>query len=455
MIRTLRSDSGFAMPVVIGVVSIMMLLVGVAMTTAVRSSTESRADRNIKVARQSADAGLEVGLMRTNQALAGNPAGQPCLDKDAAGNMTYAPYAAGGQWCAPVTDVLPDGTSATYQLSAEQLVPGSNPPTYIRKLVATGTARGETRRVYAEMSARQGVTGFGIYGISAKEEIFFQNSAGAGTVDDPVDVRTNGNIKMDNNSYICGNVTPGPGKSLQQTPPATICAGKSTTPAATQLQFPDYEDEHAAAKLANDNSRLGCGGGANKDACAGNGGVSWNPTTRQLAVQSNSSLTLGGNTYAICRLHLSNNAKLFIAARGADDPPMKFYVDDPANCPGVPSEQILIENGTGITNLNTDPVTLQFFVRGETIVDFKNNSNVSSSTPMMLYAPNASVMLQNHAKITGGLVGKTVELKNNVQFSYDADAATPVGNSALIYQPTQQRECTVTVAAGAAPDTGC
>jgi type II secretory pathway pseudopilin PulG len=453
--HNLRSQAGFAMPVVIGVTAIMMLLVALGITLATRSTQESRGDRNVKVARQTADAGLEIALMRTNQALAGNAAGQPCLTKDAAGNLVYSTYATGGQWCAPVTETLPDGTTTTYQLSAEQLVPGSNPPLYTRKIVATGRARGETRRVYAEMSARQGQTGFGIYGISARDHIFFQNSASAGTPEDPVDVRTNGNIRMENSSHICGNVTPGPGKSLTRIHPASICAGKSTTPAATQLLFPDYAEEHDAAKEENDNARLGCGGGANKDACDGNGNVSWNAGSRQLAVQNNSSLTLGGNTYSMCRLALSNNAKLYIAARPAGAPPLRIYFDDPSNCPGVPSEQILIENGTGITNLNTDPVTLQFFVRGSTIVDFKNNSNISQSTPMMLYAPNATVTLQNHARITGGLVGKTVELKNNVTFSYDADAATPVGNSALIYQPTQQRECTVRVAAGGTPDAGC
>jgi hypothetical protein len=455
MTRAARAEAGFAMPVVIGVTMVMMLLVAISVTLATRSSTDARADRNTKLARQAADAGLELALFRTNQALAGNSTSQPCFDKNAAtGTFSYGGYAPGGGWCTPVTDSHPDGTQSSYRISEEVLVPGSSPPQYTRKVVSSGTVRGETRRVYAEISARQGVTGFGIYGISAKEKIFFQNSAAAGSPTHPVDVRTNGDIEMKENSYICGNVTAGPGKTLTQTHPATICPGKSTAPATTLLQFPNYDVEHDAAKAANDNSRLGCGGGANKDACTSSGNVHWSTTSRQLMVENNASLTLGGNTYALCRLHLKNNSKLFIAARAPDAPPLRIYIDSPANCPGVPSEQFMIENGTGITNLNTDPVTLQIFVRGNTIVDYKNNSNVGAATPMMLYAPNATVMLQNHARITGGLVGKTVELKNNVQFNYDPNAATPVGSAALIYQPTQQRECTVTPA-GAAPDAGC
>ena len=52
----------------------------------------------------------------------------------------------------------------------------------------------------------------------------------------------------------------------------------------------------------------------------------------------------------------------------------------------------MIENGLGITNQNTDPTTLQFFVRGSasttTKVNNKNNAQGAPATPMMLHAPN-------------------------------------------------------------------
>jgi hypothetical protein len=72
---------------------------------------------------------------------------------------------------------------------------------------------------------------------------------------------------------------------------------------------------------------------------------------------------------------------------------------------------------------------------------------------MMLYAPNSEVILENHAGIVGGIVGKTVDLKNNVKFNYDPNAATPTGSTALVYQPTQHRECSPQPSG--APDSGC
>jgi hypothetical protein len=134
-----------------------------------------------------------------------------------------------------------------------------------------------------------------------------------------------------------------------------MCPGKTTTAASTQLQFPTYDAEHNAAKIANDNSRLGCGGGAGKDACVNPGHVLWSAASRELTVQGQGSLTLGGNVYSLCRLHLKDQGRFYIAPRAQDAPPLKIYIDSPANCPGVPAQQVLIENQGGITNLNSAP----------------------------------------------------------------------------------------------------
>ena len=135
---------------------------------------------------------------------------------------------------------------------------------------------------------------------------------------------------------------------------------------------------------------------------------------------------------------------------------MRFYFGSPSQCDGQ-TENVMIENGWGITNHNADPTTLQFFVRGAadklTRVNIKNNTANSTATPFMLYAPNSEVILENHARIVGGIVGKTVDLKNNVSFNYDPNAATPTGSTALVYQPTGHRECSSQTTG--VPDAGC
>jgi hypothetical protein len=449
----LREQGGFAMPVVIAVSSLLMLVAAVAVTSGLSSTTSSNRDRQVKVSRQAADAGLELALFHLNAVMAGEA--QPCAARDAAGNFTLTGYAAGGQWCAPVTDTMADGSKVEYQVSAETSIPGTNPEQVTRKIVATGTYLGQKRRVYTEIRAIRGIVGFGIYGISAKDQITILNSASIGTPAAPVNVRTNGNIRMENNSYVCGDVTPGPGKTLDRIPPATICPGKSTAPATSQLQFDDYIAQHDAAWNANDNSRLGCGGGPTKDTCSNPSMVNWDANKRELIVEGNAELTLSGSMYSFCRLNLKNNSRLFIAARPPDTP-IRLYFGSPSQCGGQ-TENVMIENGWGITNHNTDPTTLQFFVRGDpnklTRVNIKNNTANSAATPMMLYAPHSEVILENHAGIFGGIAGKTVDLKNNVTFTFDPNALPPPASSALVYQPTQHRECSPQPSG--TPDSGC
>jgi hypothetical protein len=423
-------------------------------TTTRSAGDAANRDRRVKTARQTADAGLELALFRLNAVIAGET--QPCASKDAAGNLLLTGYATGGEWCPVVEDVAADGSKTRYWVSKSTLVPDSFPPQYNRRVVAEGEYLGQRRRVLVDIQARQGVPGFGVYGISAKDDILLENDARIGSLTSPLDVRTNGDIQMKNHAEVCGNVTPGPGGSLTREPHTVICPGKSTAPATVPLTFPDYDVEHAAARTTNDNARLGCSGTPPKDACTDSANILWNPTRRELTVQNDATLTLGGSVYSLCRLNLKNNSKLYIAARAANAPPLKIYFGAPSVCNGQ-TEPIMIENGIGITNYNPDPVTLQLFVRGSsttnTRVNFKNNIANSDATPIMIYAPNSEVLLENNARFTGGLVGKTVHIKNNVEFDYDPNAATPGNLTALIYQPMSSRECSPV--APSAPDSGC
>jgi hypothetical protein len=450
----LADQAGFALPVVVGVSAVLMLVATAAVTTGLDATTTSVKDRQVKVSRQAADAGIELALFHLNTVVAGQAL--PCAARDAAGNYSMVGYAPGGEWCPPVSETLADGSTIQYRVSKELPVAGTNPEQVVRRIVATGNHLGHERRVYTELKATRGVVGFGIYGISAKDQITILNSAAIGTTANPLNVRTNGNIRMENNSYVCGDVTPGPGKSLTLIPPASICPGKSTAPATSQLVFDDYVADHNAAWATNDNARLGCNpAGASKDFCSNPSMVNWDASKRELIVEGNAELTLSGNVYSLCRLNLKNNSRLFIPSRPASSP-LKFYFGSPSQCGGQ-TENVMIENGWGITNGNVDPTTLQFFVRGSTStltrVDIKNNTANSAATPFMLYAPNSEVILENHARIVGGIVGKTVDLKNNVSFNYDPSAATPTGSTALVYQPTEHRECAPKAAS--APDSGC
>jgi type II secretory pathway pseudopilin PulG len=458
MIRKLHTrltdSAGFAMPTVIVVSMILILVATVAVTSGLNATTSSNRDRQVKVARQAADAGLELAMFHLNAVMADQT--PPCVSGDPA-NLVLGP--ADGEWCDPVTATMADGSTVEYQVSRiyETPVAGTSPQQVTRKIVATGTYLGQKRRVYTEIRATRGVTSFATFGISAKEQIRVQNNATIGTPESPVDVRTNGEIELKDSAMVCGDVTPGPGESVTGASPARLpCPGTSTAPATSQLIFDDYAAAHDAAWTTNDNSRLGCGPGPGKDVCTNPSDVLWDASKRELIVQGNATLTLSGDVYSLCRLNLKGNSRLFIAARPAGNP-IKFYFNRPSPECGGMTENIMIENGWGITNNNPDPTSLQFFVRGSstqtTLVNIKNTTINSQATPIMIYAPNSYILLENQANFNGGLVGKTVELKNDVRFTFDPNSLTPTGSTALVYQPMAQRECSPQPSG--APDSGC
>jgi len=454
LLHRLADPAGFVMPAVIGLSALLMILTAVAVTAVVTAQDSANRDRQRKLARQAADAGVELALFRLNAVVAGEAL--PCAVKDAGGNLALSGYDAGGQWCAPVADTLADGATTTYRVSAETPIAGTNPPEVRRRVVATGVYGSQQRRVFAEIAARRGIPAWAAYGVSAKERIFLANTARIGDSTNPVDVRTNGDIEMQHTSRICGEVHPGPGRTLTRAAGAALCPGMSTSPATSTLAFDDLDAEHAAARTTNDNARLSCATPAPRDISCPPGDVSWNAASRALSLTNAASLTLAGDVYSLCRLSMQQSSTLYIAPRPANAPPLKIYFDSPENCGGQ-TQPISLQNGIGITNLNSHPVTLQLLVRGSSTVSTQvhvaNSASNSVSTPMMLYAPNSSVLLENAGRMSGALVGKSVTIINSASVDNDRSVVPPTGATALVYQPVQHRECAP--AAGASPDAGC
>jgi hypothetical protein len=460
-LRSLRpaDEAGFVMPLVVAVSAVLLLFATAALTSGLNATTSANEDREVKLSRQAADSGVEMALFHLNTVAAGQA--QPCVTRDASGNYAMTGYTAGNQWCAPVTETLADGSTMSYQISAEEPVPNTSPQQVRRKIVATGTYLGAQRRLYTELLAVRGVVNGGIYGITARDQVMLENFAAAGSVDDTLHVRTNGDIILKNYALICGNATPGPGRTVTQerANDGNLCPGFSTAPAATLLPpetFYDYGPEHDAAWVTNDNSRLGClPAGPAKDLCTQPSGITWDASKRELIVGNNATLTLSGSVYSLCRLNLKNGSRVYIAPRPSGSP-IRFYFNSPSKCGGM-TENIMIENGWGITNNNSDPTTLQFFVRGSTSettkVNIKNNAQGAAATPMLIHAPNSEILLENNAGMYGTLVGKTVHMKNSALLSNDPNANDNNQSAALVYQPTGHRECSP-VRSGA-PDSGC
>ena len=54
----------------------------------------------------------------------------------------------------------------------------------------------------------------------------------------------------------------------------------------------------------------------------------WNPTTREISLSSNDTLTVSGGDYWICSLSVSGNAQLIMSASAQ----VRFFFDTPEHC---------------------------------------------------------------------------------------------------------------------------
>ena len=193
-----------------------------------------------------------------------------------------------------------------------------------RKFVSTGTANGVRRRVLLRANAAtgepvfpQGYAGVSLDGLNLPNSVQVQGGVGS-----------NGDILLRNSAYVCGNVTPGPGKSVQIRNSASVCPSGSTTPAQQSFNLqpvdqgdaPDQQRQRAhrqppAADRASTRARTAAA-------------IDWDPSTRMLSLRNNSTLTLGGGVYSFCGIEIENTAQLKIPVRPLGTG-IRIFIDSP------------------------------------------------------------------------------------------------------------------------------
>ena len=133
-----------------------------------------------------------------------------------------AGYAAGGEWCAPVTETLADGSTIEYRVSSEVPVPNTNPRAGRAQDRRHGhVPRRAAPRLHGARARPAASSGFGDLRHLGQERHHCSRTSRSSATATNVNVRTNGNIMMKNHAYVCGDVTPGPGRTLTQEPRTT------------------------------------------------------------------------------------------------------------------------------------------------------------------------------------------------------------------------------------------
>jgi hypothetical protein len=434
--RLVGEERAIAVPVALAILFLVWGLATVSLREALTAQTQTKRDRDVKRALQAATAGVDAQIYRFNLL---QPGSLQCVSLSL-GTLTVSALSADG-WCAAQTEDLGENASYSARVSRAIAINPNGQALVQRSVVSTGYSNGVRRRVLTRITAATGEPIFpgGYAGISLSSLDVGNNvnvNGGLGT---------NGNIVLKNFAQVCGDATPGPGKSLNLQNNAHVCGGYSVTPVQTPFNLQPVDQGNAAT--VNDNARIGDPPSSiSLDPCTSCNNVNWNPSTRVLSLSNNSTLTLGGSVYSFCRLDLDNTAQLRIPARPLGSA-VRIYIDSPEHCGGGNGMgSVSVRNNSSIVNVNADPATLQLYVVGSstiaTSVDFSNGLDLATDMIMAIYAPNSTVTLRNNVRMTGAIAARQLVLQNNATLTYhDRIADITSGSLLRLYRTAEYREC--------------
>ena len=453
--RRLSAEGGFAVPTVMLMTVAALGMGGVAVMTSVQGQSGIVRDQGGKAALAVAESGVSQALLHYNRGVA------PCTPT------------VEGEWCGPVTGMSVNGGQVAYwtRVGAGESCDVGNEVECI-EVVSTGTVGGVTRRVdvMASTVPDEGSPGGGPFAtasVLSKESMTLDSNAVIHT-----GTATNGDITLLSNARQCGPASVGIAKQMKTNPNTgyysdALCTTASKEVLQQELTLPDVDQGDAATN--NDNGRFFAQDvvtGNKADACwngvRADGKASKSCGARELYVDNNSAVTLGGSIYSFCKLTLRSNSALYIES-GAN---VTIYFDSPENCGyGSGVTQLDLLSNSRITSATGDPISVAMLFVGSEALQTKIllNSNTSVNGPceqnFVIYAPRSDVELDSNSRFCGAVAGKSVHLDSNAQIwsGNGSDKfelkGVEIPETAAHYTPYRFVECGSSMVG--APDSGC
>lgn len=441
LVRDLRrNERGMAVATALIAMTVAFTFASAAVVYSVNAQHGTVRDHNTKEAIAAADAGANVALMRMNQFSKAVSSTNPCIG--ISGTTLVVTKAELDNWCPQLTGTVGNATFS-YRVGPSLTACGESTSC----VVAVGTSNGVSRRIEVNLGTSTVGSAFSHAGVLGKEEITLENNA-----DVRVGVGTNGNVKLGNGASICGDIRRGVGKKLTFENNSSQCSGYVKTEGEENLppvssfmptNIATENSDYRLVKCTSTNFPTGC----QSDSYTKTWGTTtpWNATTRTIEPAQNSSLTLTGGDYFICRLILNNNSHLIMGAGAA----VRIFFDTPENCGIKANEaQIKVENNADITSSGYQTTENKFslpglYVQGSTTIPtkvmFQNNGG---SNQFVLYAPNSNVYMENNATYKGAIAGKTVYLSNHAKVEQDEGFEPPQIGGSTLYSRQSYVECT-------------
>jgi hypothetical protein len=456
----LRGERGFALPTTMLMLIAAFAIVSVGVVSAIDAQRGTVRDQSTKSAVQLAETGVNQALLHFNR-IAPSPA-------NACSPVSGTPPSGG--WCAAITASDPAGGTYSYQVrvcdATGSCPPAAGKPPYSLEVVGTGRRGDAFRRVDVRAHSVSGQSVFGDYQVKAGDGVTLDSNSRihAGTA-------TNGDIVLSSNAKQCGQASVGVGHQLQQagansyfqdpectSPNATVGEDDIVLPRVNQGDVPtnNNNSNFFAIDPASGNQAAACWSGLKASGASGSCGA------RELEIGSNSAVTLNGTRYSFCKLKMSSNSALYVAAGQT----VAIYFDSPENC-GYTSDVVQIEmaSNTRISSNSGNPVQL-LFVGSEaspqdpdfihTILHLSSNTDINAACEQnfVVYAPLSDIVLNSNSTYCGALAGKSIHLDSN------ADVRTNGASQAFIVPYTSPHytvdrfvECSATTASP--PSSGC
>ena len=446
LVRDLRrNERGMAVATALIAMTVAFSFASAAVVYSVNTQHGTVRDHDAKEAIAAADAGANVALMRMNQFSKAVSTANPCTG--ISGSTLVVAKAELDGWCPQLTGTV---GNATYSYRVGPSATACSVSTSC--VVAVGTSNGVSRRIEVTLGTSTVGGAFSHAGVLGQEDITLENNA-----DIRVGVGTNGNVKLGNGASICGDIRRGVGKKLTFENNSSQCSGyvktegNETLPPVSSFMPTNIATENSNYRMikCTSESPSKVPTGCQSDSYTKSWGTTtpWNATTRTIEPAQNSSLTLTGGDYFICRLILGNNAHLIMGATAT----VRIFFDTPENCGakvGSTWEPIRVENNADITSSGYQPTAGKFsvpglYVTGSTSIPsrivFSNNSG---SNQFVLYAPNSSLYFENNATYKGAIAGKTVYFSNHAKVEQDEGFEPPQLGGSTIFARQSYVECT-------------
>jgi len=451
LIRDLRrNERGMALPTAIFAMVATLGLGSAAVLSSVDVQQGSHRDSDSKSAIAAADAGANIALLRLNRYASVLTTANPCLGVSN-GTLVLSKASADG-WCPEVTGTV---GSSTYAYRTTPLsVTGA------MTVVATGSDGVVRRRIsvgYKTTTVGSALANEGLIGLDDMQ--IDQNA------DVKVSAGTNGNISIEENADICGNIRYGVGKKPTWGNNSTQCQGYGATEGNVSLP-PVSSFMPTNIATVNSNYRLvtctqtsptRVPAGCQQDTYTDGWGTNspWNSGTRTLTTGIKSTITLSGGDYFMCKLILGNNSH-FVMGSGAT---VRIFFDTPENCGlSAGAKQIDLGNNADITATDYNASLGKFSMPGfylmgsptiPTKVEFSNNSGTNE---FLLYAPQTEILIKNNAIYKGVIAGKKVHFEKATLEQDDGYEPPQIGG-ATIFERQSFVECTGPT--GSPPNANC